>query len=120
MTDFIKESDYEISVQNKEKEIFHSSASSSISDMIERSELTRTFNFLSEKITTVHTKAICQAATYKDGASSAAIAMNTSIEYFRDLPSLDEVKMMHEKLITLGGRPPAWEKIDKCNTYFQK
>ncbi len=61
-------------------------------------ELRRIFNFKARQITTIY------SMWYRDGLTS-----NMETQKFSDLESLEEVSEMREKLIHLGGHPPALE-----------
>lgn len=61
-------------------------------------ELRRIFNFKARQVTTIY------SMWYRDGLTS-----NMEMQNFSALDSLDEVVEMREKLIQLGGKPPALE-----------
>lgn len=61
-------------------------------------ELRRIFNFKARQITTIY------SMWY-----SHAVTSNMETQKFSELDSLDEVAEMREKLIKLGGKPPALE-----------
>lgn len=67
-------------------------------DRMERadSELRRIFNFKAQQVTDIYSMWYSQAVT-----------SSMTTQKFSELDSLDEVKLMHKKLIELDGRPPA-------------
>lgn len=83
--------------------------------------LCRYFNFASKQITVIYsnekttsTKAysapdyIRQFGGKSDVSTSSAIALTSQmqIQNFADIPSQDEIKLMHAKLKDMGGNPP--------------
>ena len=70
----------------------------------------RTFNFLARQVTTVHRDWLSEGRGSSAGGS-AAIATHVMTESFDDLPSAEELKVMHAKLVELQGKPPALEDV---------
>lgn len=70
----------------------------------------RTFNFLSRQVTTIHRDWLYESRG-GEAAGSAALATHERTESFDDLPSDAEVKFMHQKLVELGGTPPSLEEV---------
>ena len=103
METFNKVSDYTLRIDHSHREGSY--------DGVERhSGYTRSFNFLSRQLTTTHRDWLVEGRGSNAGGSSA-IAAQTFIESFDDLPSDAEIKLMHAKLVELGGRPPALEEV---------
>ena len=71
---------------------------------------TRTFNFLSRQVTTTQRDWLVEGRGTQ-AAGTSALAAQTFIESFDDLPSDAEIKYMHAKLVELGGKPPALEDV---------
>jgi hypothetical protein len=65
-------------------------------------ELTRIFNFRARSITHIFSQ-----------WGTQAVGNSMLIERFSDLDSLDEVALMHAKLVELGGKPPALDDITR-------
>lgn len=103
--EFKKDNDYTISVvtetSNKTKGEY-AVESASI--------LTRTFNFLSAQVTTTKQDSIYQSRGYHGGGSSS-IATQMFIHNFSDIQSYGEIKLMHAKLVEMGGTPPELSDI---------
>lgn len=75
-----------------------------------KSQLTRSFNFLSAQITTTSRDLTFQSRGSEAGGSSS-VSTQTIIENFRDVQSDAEIRLMHEKLKELKGKPPPIEEI---------
>lgn len=73
------------------------------------SSLTRTFNFLAREIIVKNTEARYEARGSSGG--SAAVSSQIIIQRFSELDSLDEVELMHARLVELGGTPPPLSEI---------
>ncbi|MBI1214455.1 MAG: hypothetical protein GC185_01390 [Alphaproteobacteria bacterium] len=71
---------------------------------------TKMFNFLARQVTTTHRDWVCEGRGSSSGGS-AAVSAQTRVESFDDLPSTAEVKYMYNKLVELGGKPPALEEV---------
>lgn len=71
---------------------------------------TRTFNFLSRQVTTIHRDWLFESRG-SSAAGTSAIATHEKTENFDDLASDAEVKFMHKKLVELGGTPPSLEEV---------
>lgn len=71
---------------------------------------TKLFNFLARQVTTIHRDWVYEGRGANAGGTSA-LCTHTCTESFSDLPSTAEVRVMHAKLISLGGHPPALEEI---------
>jgi len=77
--------------------------------------LSRYFNFASEQVVTIFTERAemeksIKAGAYDGGAGiSVAVALSSQmqIQRFSDMDSQTEIEMMREKLVSLGGKPPA-------------
>lgn len=67
-------------------------------DRMERadSELRRIFNFKAQQVTSIYSMWYSQAVT-----------SSMTTQKFSEFDSLDEIKLMHEKLVELDGHPPA-------------
>lgn len=63
-------------------------------------ELRRIFNFKAREVTSITT------LWYKVAVSTAM-----TVKSFSDLDSLDEVELMHAKLVEMEGHPPALDEI---------
>lgn len=70
----------------------------------------RTFNFLSRQVTTIHRDWLYESRG-SSAAGTAAIATHEKTENFDDLASDAEVKFMHKKLVELGGTPPSLDEV---------
>jgi len=75
-----------------------------------KSQLTRSFNFLSAQVTTISRDVTFQSRGSEAGGSSSVSTQKT-IENFRDIQSDAEIRLMHEKLKELKGNPPPLEDI---------
>lgn len=75
-----------------------------------KSQLTRSFNFLSAQITTTSRDVTFQSRGSEAGGSSS-VSAQTIIENFRDVQSDAEIRLMYEKLKELKGKPPPIEEI---------
>lgn len=97
--EFKKDNDYTLSTTTVLK-----------NDGIWKSSLTKIFNFKSAQVTTLYRESIDRNSKYEGGGSytgpAAALTSQIVIENLRDLPSFEEVKLMHAKLIEMGGTPP--------------
>ena len=71
---------------------------------------TRIFNFLSRQVTTTVRDWMMEGRGSSAGGTSA-LAAQTTIQSFDELPSDAELRYMHGKLIELGGTPPALEEV---------
>ena len=74
------------------------------------SSITRTFNFLSEQVTTIARDVTAQAGGYKSGGSSA-VTQSMTIENFSDFDSTREIEAMHKALVNSGGTPPPLDEL---------
>ncbi len=100
--DTMKENDYTLSVIRK-GEGYDTGVSFN-------TRITRTFNFLAQQVTTMTRDITYQGGGYKTGGSSG---VSTAIAHqrFDDFQSDAEIRLMHEKLTQLGGKPPALDEI---------
>lgn len=67
----------------------------------------RLFNFLARQVETVHSEHLYD---YSHDVP-VALAVQTRVENFDEMPSTLEIKFMHAKLTEMGGKPPALEDI---------
>lgn len=74
--------------------------------------LTRIFNFGTGQITTLarHFAGVAGRQAHVHGAGVAS-SMQMQVQDFRDLPSLHEVTLMHQKLQEMDGNPPPLEGL---------
>jgi len=75
-----------------------------------KSQLTRSFNFLSAQVTTTSRDVTFQSRGSEAGGSSS-VSTQTIIENFHDIQSDAEIRLMHEKLKQLKGNPPPLEEV---------
>lgn len=80
------------------------------SDVVKYNGYTRIFNFLSRQVTTIHRDWMCEGRGSQAGGTSA-MASHVETQGFDDLPSAEEITVMHRKLCELGGTPPALEDV---------
>jgi len=74
------------------------------------SRVTRTFNFLAAQVTTQTYDAALQSGGYKTGGV-AAMSTATLQQQFDEFSSDREIRFMHDKLVELGGTPPAVDDL---------
>lgn len=106
--EYVKENDYTLSVERRRE----SKLSQTDYPLTAVSSITRTFNFLAQQVTTVTRDLVYQAGGYKYGGSSA-VSATTTVQNFDDVQSQGEIAVMHAKLKSLGGNPPALEELVK-------
>ncbi len=71
------------------------------------SRIVRIFNFAAGTITSLH-----HNRTFRSEQSTpAVVSEQTTVEKFKDMPSLIEVEIMREKLVGMGGHPPLIEDV---------
>lgn len=105
MTDkFFVENDYTLSAV-RETETMRKSENTE-DRIVYVSSLTRTFNFMSAQVTTIKCDRMCQSRGTESGGS-AAVSTQMVIENFNDIQLTAEIELMHEKLVEMGGKPPA-------------
>jgi hypothetical protein len=75
-----------------------------------KSQLMRSFNFLSAQVTTTSRDVTFQSRGAEAGGSSS-VSTQTIIENFRDIQSDAEIRRMHENLKSLKGNPPPLDDI---------
>lgn len=103
--EFEKENDYTLKVTS----IFPTESK------LWKSSLTRLFNFKSAQVTTLYRESVFLArgdyhsSGYRTGMAALTSQMHT--DSMAALPSYEELKLMHEKLIELGGKPPELSSI---------
>lgn len=74
--------------------------------------LTRIFNFGTGQLTTLARHFVGVAGRYShDHGAGVASSMQMQVQDFRDLPSLHEVSLMHQKLKKMDGNPPPLEDL---------
>ncbi|MDE1152973.1 MAG: hypothetical protein PW788_10590 [Micavibrio sp.] len=105
---FVKKNDYTLDVVDETTKTF--SSYDNDLPLTHVSSLTRTFNFMAGHVTTVTRDLMFQSHAYEKGGSSA-VATTSATQNFDELPSTAEVELMHSKLISLGGKPPALEAV---------
>ncbi len=71
---------------------------------------TKLFNFMSRQVTTIHRDWLWEGRG-GDAAGTSSLSSATNIQSFDDLPSDNEIKYMHAKLMALEGKPPALEDV---------
>ena len=101
--EFVKENDYTLSVVKQEVMELPSYGSYNAQRTL---SLTRTFNFMSAQVTTVIRDSLFESHGSESGGS-AAISTQIIIQNFSDIDSKEEIKLMHQKLIEMDGKPPA-------------
>lgn len=101
---FKKMNDYTLEVVQK---IDNGSDSMSSYKISSDYRLTRIFNFGTGQVTTLAKHSTLLGGYYSEYGAGAASSLQMSVQDFRDLPSTHEVALMHAKLKSLGGRPPA-------------
>jgi hypothetical protein len=74
------------------------------------SRVTRTFNFLAAQVTTQTYDAALQSGGYQSGGV-AAMSTTTLQQQFDDFASDREIRFMHNKLVEMGGTPPAIDDL---------
>ncbi len=74
------------------------------------SRVTRTFNFLAAQVTTQTYDSALQSGGYNIGGV-AAMSTTTLQQQFDDFSSDRELRFMHDKLVELGGTPPAIDDL---------
>lgn len=70
----------------------------------------RIFNFLAREVTTIHRDWLYEPRG-GDAGGTSAISTHAETKSFDALASDAEVKVMHAKLVELGGTPPALEQV---------
>lgn len=74
--------------------------------------LTRIFNFGTGQITTLARHFAGVASHYSsDHGAGMASSLQMQVQNFHELPSLFEVRAMHQKLRDAGGKPPPLDDI---------
>jgi len=101
--EFKMDNDYTLSILQSASEKLNSYSSSYAA--IQTSSLTKTFNFQSAQVTTIVRDSLFESHGSESGGS-AAISTQMIIQNFSDIDSKEEIKLMHEKLVELGGHPP--------------
>lgn len=74
------------------------------------SSVTRTFNYMSAQVTT-QTRDLAYELRGSNAGGAASVSTQTLVQNFSDLQSDLEIRMMHRKLIELGGQPPALDNL---------
>ena len=105
---FTKDNDYTISVIT-ESSIEHKSENAG-DKIYQVSSLTKTFNFLSAQVTMTRRDSIFQSRNTQ-GGGSASVSTQMIIQNFRDIQSYAEIKLMHQKLRDLDGKPPELSEV---------
>ncbi|MDP2206727.1 MAG: hypothetical protein Q8K65_10535 [Alphaproteobacteria bacterium] len=75
-----------------------------------KSQLTRSFNFLSAQVTTI-SRDITFQSRGADAGGSSSVSTQTIIQNFSDIQSDAEIRLMHEKLKEKSGNPPPLDDI---------
>lgn len=75
-----------------------------------KSQLTRSFNFLSAQVTTISRDVTFQSRGSEAGGSSS-VSTQAIIQNFSDIQSDAEIRLMHAKLKELRGNPPPIDDI---------
>ena len=99
---FTKEDDYTLLVVTTDTTPLRSYGSYNTEKV---SNLTRTFNFMAAQVTTVIHDSLFESHGEHSGGS-AAVSTQMIIQNFSDIDSKEEIKLMHAKLVELGGHPP--------------
>jgi len=100
--EFVRENDYTVSAVRK---------GTGYEDGVSfNSRITRTFNFLAAQVTTLTRDITFQGGGYNKGGSSG-VSTTTTMQRFDEFQSDAEIRLMHQKLVELGGAPPALEDI---------
>jgi hypothetical protein len=82
-------------------------------------QLRRIFNFRSRQVTTIYERGGLQSFNLPRGSYNnetgyaAAVTSSMQVQNFRDIEGQEEIAFMHEKLVKLGGRPPALDDLSK-------
>jgi len=100
--ELVKDNDYTLSVVRK--------GSWYDSGVNFSSRITRTFNFLAAQVTTSTRDMTWQPGGYKSGGSSG-VSTTMTMQRFDEFQSDAEIRLMHAKLVELGGKPPAIDDI---------
>lgn len=88
-------------------------------DVAAGGRLTREFNFASNQLTTIYARkeekahSLGEYSTGKATSVAVALASQMDVRNFSELDSQVEVELMREKLISLGGKPPAADAKQK-------
>lgn len=93
MTDYIKDNDYTLRVEDE-----HSSNSVSYRG------LARIFNFKAAQVTTIYREWIA-------GTAGNSLTSQMSVQNFDEVQSQSEIREMRDKLVELGGSPPPLEEL---------
>jgi hypothetical protein len=101
---FVKENAYTLSVVSEDRVVIHNNATGYDSGS-SASSLTKTFNFLSAQVTTIARDSLFEWRNSQAGGS-AATSTQMIIQNFSDIESKEEIKLMREKLVEMGGTPP--------------
>lgn len=103
--EIVKDNDYTLSVIQTAQEELPSNYSNTIPT--HKASLTRTFNFLSEQVTTI-TRDTVSSPMFNGSGGDAATAVTSQmiIQNFSDFDSTKEIELMREKLKEMGGTPP--------------
>lgn len=97
-----KDNDYTISVVRK--------GENSHDGVRFNSRITRSFNFLAAQVTTTTRDITYQGGGYQSGGSSG-VSTTTTMQRFDEFQSDAEIRLMHLRLVALGGNPPALDDI---------
>ena len=106
---FTKKNDYTLTVTNDESRVLQE-----VDDVLNvqiTSSLEKTFNFLSAQVTTVTRERIFQPRGSSSSGAAASVSIQMIIQNFSDIQSPEELKLMHRKLVELGGAPPELSDI---------
>jgi hypothetical protein len=106
--EYVKDNDYTLSVNQTEEKVLARTAY----PLTATSSITRTFNFLSQQITTTTRDYIYQPAAHNYGGSSG-VSVTTTIQNFRDIQSPEEIARMHARLLDMDGHPPDLDNVLK-------
>lgn len=105
MTEYRKEDDYTLRVTNRVPGA--------------EGTLCRYFNFAAAQVTSIFSAKVEKEDHRKEGYSNPAVATSVSValtsqmqvQNFGDFDSDVEIEMMREKLVELGGKPPATDIV---------
>ena len=100
---FIRENDYSLSVIQETEETLNGRSYYATK---QKFSLKRTFNFLSAQVTTLARESIISPSSSSSDATLSSLSMQMIIQNFSDFESKEEIRLMHEKLKELGGKPP--------------
>lgn len=90
----VKDSPYKISIVTEDI--------SNIDSVRRTFSIRKTFNFLSAQVTTV----LREEAHDTYSRKSISVSTQMFTQNFNDIQSAGEIRLMHEKLVELGGTPP--------------